>query len=78
MQTAIQTNTTSIPFTAAAARYRIHATECDIRALMAVRETDPDTIPRTEETLRGLIVKQARYRRHVRQLEKKMMTEVSV
>ena len=66
MTAADSTNTTSIAFNVEALRYRILAAEADINALIAAR-TDPDAIQRTEASDRGLIAKQDRYRRRVRQ-----------
>jgi hypothetical protein len=66
MTTADSTNTTSIAFNVEALRYCILAAEADINALIAAR-TDPDAIQRTEASDRGLISKQDRYRRRVRQ-----------
>jgi erythromycin esterase-like protein len=72
MTTADSTNTTAIAFSVEALRYRILAAEADINALIAVRATDTELIQRTEATYRGLIVKQDRYRRLVRQLVRRL------
>ncbi len=66
MTTADSINTMSIAFNVEALRYRILAVEAAINALIAAR-TDADAIQRTEATDRGLIAKQDRYRRQVRQ-----------
>lgn len=66
MTTADSTLTTSIAFNVEALRYRILAAEAASNALIAAR-TDADAIQRTEATYRGLIAKQDRYRRQVRQ-----------
>jgi len=71
MTTAIHTNTTAIACSVEALRHRILAAEADLNALIAVR-TDADAIQRTEATYRGLIVKQDRYRRLVRQLARRL------
>jgi erythromycin esterase-like protein len=71
MTTADSTNSTAIAFSVEALRYRILAAEADINALIAVR-TNADAIQRTEATYRGLIVKQDRYRRLVRQLVRRL------
>jgi hypothetical protein len=66
MTTADSINTMSIAFNVETLRYRILAVEAAINALIAAR-TEPDAIQRTEATYRGLIAKQDRYRRQVRQ-----------
>jgi hypothetical protein len=66
MTTADSINTMSIAFNVEALQYRILAVKADNTALIAAR-TDPDAIQRTEATDRGLIAKQDRYRRQVRQ-----------
>jgi hypothetical protein len=71
MPTATHDNTTAIAFSVEALRYRILAAEADINALIAVRATDTELIQRTEEN-RGLIAKQDRYRRLVRQLVRRL------
>jgi hypothetical protein len=71
MTTADSTNTTSIAFNVEALRYRILAAEAAINALIAAR-TDADAVQRTEATYRGLIAKQDRYRRQVRQLVRRL------
>jgi hypothetical protein len=72
MPTATLDNTTTAAaaaYAAVAARFCILAVEADIQALMAIR-TDPEKAERTEGTYRGLIIRQARYRRHATNLEK--------
>lgn len=71
MTTAVPTNTTYAAHIVEATRYRMLAAEADIAALVAVR-TDADTIQRTEATFRGLIAKQDRYCRLVRQLARRL------
>jgi erythromycin esterase-like protein len=71
MTTAIHDTTTAIRFSVEALRYRILAAEADINALAATR-TEADAIQRTEATYRGLIAKQDRYRRQVRQLVRRL------
>ncbi len=73
MPTASADPTTSARYSAIAARFRMMATEADIQALIAIR-TDPDKIHRTEDVYRSLICRQARYRRHVSNLEKQIRT----
>jgi hypothetical protein len=72
MPTDTELSTTSIIFNVVALRHRILAAEADINALTVAR-TDPDVIRRREATYRGLIVKQDRYRRQVRQLLRRLV-----
>jgi hypothetical protein len=71
MTTADTIHITAITFSIEALRYRVLAAEADINALAATR-TDADAIRRTEATYRGLIAKQDRYRRQVRQLARRL------
>lgn len=76
MLTATVETITSAHFSAKAARYRMMAIEEDLAALAAIR-TDPEKILRTEDNYRGLIVRQARYRRHASNLEKRIATAIA-
>lgn len=76
MPTATVETITSAHFSAKAARYRMMAIEEDLAALAAIR-TDPEKILRTEDNYRGLIVRQARYRRHASNLEKRIATAIA-
>jgi len=71
MTTADSTNTTVIAFSVEALRYRALAAEADLNALMAIR-TNGDAVQRTEATYRGLITKQDRYHRLMRQLTRQL------
>lgn len=71
-------STSGTYFSVAAARYKILAIEAEIQALVVLRAADPEKIQKTEDTYRGLIARQARYRQHARQLAKQMSAEVTL